>query len=155
MKNRYLEVENGRARSLPDRLKDEATHTLNITNAQYDLSGCGDYFVVEDGQPRVPTQEELDERYAVAQSQADYNLIEQIWRACRAYQDTQLTDDISTMYYIEKGVSTKAQACIDWKNTLWTDYYTRKALLSEDFNFSNNGSVPYSYPEVKAEVEAI
>lgn len=80
--------------------------------------------------------------------------VDALWRAYRSYQENQITDDISTMYYVEKGVSSKAQECLDWKNTLWTDYYNRKAVLSEDLDFSNNGTIPYSYPEVKEEVEA-
>ncbi len=62
MKIRYVKVENGRVRSLPERLKDDATHELNLSNANFDLTGCGDYFVLEDGVPRIPTSEELEAR---------------------------------------------------------------------------------------------
>ena len=82
----------------------------------------------------------------------DEQKIDALWKACRAYQDTQITDDISALYYVEKA-SPKAQACLDWKDSLWQDYYTRKSILSEDLDFSNNGQIPFSYPEVRAEVE--
>ena len=53
-------------------------------------------------------------------------------------------------------VGPKAQACLDWMDNLWLDYYKRKALLSADpdLDFSSHGDVPHSYAEVRAEAEA-
>ena len=47
---------------MPDKKSDQATHQLTITNEQAKLAINKEYFVVENGEPRVPTQEELDAR---------------------------------------------------------------------------------------------
>lgn len=45
----------------------------------------------------------------------------------------------------------KATSCINWLETLWTDYHTRKANGSTDYDFSMYGNCPFSFLEVRAE----
>ena len=48
-------------------------------------------------------------------------------------------------------VATKAAACLSWLDTLWADYYTRKATGSTDYDFSSHGGCPHSFVEVREE----
>ena len=48
-------------------------------------------------------------------------------------------------------VATKASACLAWLDTLWGDYYARKANGSTDYNFSSHGGCPFSFFEVREE----
>lgn len=48
-------------------------------------------------------------------------------------------------------VATKASACLAWLDTLWGDYYVRKATGSTDYNFSAHGGCPHSFLEVREE----
>jgi len=60
MKTRYLKVIGDIATPLPDRLQDESTHSLELSNANYDKCTNADYFIVENGVPRMRTQTEYD-----------------------------------------------------------------------------------------------
>ncbi len=50
----------------------------------------------------------------------------------------------------------KAQAVSAWSSAVWDDYYARKALVTvssvENLDFSNHGPMPYSVPELRAEM---
>ena len=48
-------------------------------------------------------------------------------------------------------VATKAAACLTWLDTLWGDYYVRKANGSTDYDFSAHGGCPHSFLEVREE----
>jgi len=50
----------------------------------------------------------------------------------------------------------KAMAVSAWSASVWAEYYTRKALVTHDsvdnLDFSSFGPIPYSVPELQAEV---
>ena len=51
-------------------------------------------------------------------------------------------------------IPTKAQACLDWLDSLWAIYYTRKANKDWDnMDFSEAGTIPHSFTEVREESE--
>ena len=48
----------------------------------------------------------------------------------------------------------KFQEVNEWIESFWSDYFSRKNQDGNfDFDYSNNGNVPHSYSEVKAEFE--
>jgi hypothetical protein len=50
-------------------------------------------------------------------------------------------------------IPTKAQACLDWLDDLWKIYYTRKANKDWNHDFSEAGTIPHSFTEVREESE--
>lgn len=48
-------------------------------------------------------------------------------------------------------VPEKAAACIEWLESLWSDYHSRKATGSTDYDFSAYGRCPFTFLEVRAE----
>jgi len=39
-----------------------------------------------------------------------------------------------------------------WIKSIWTEYYIRKANLTEDYDFSSFGPCPHTVPELMAEL---
>ena len=75
-----------------------------------------------------------------------------LWEAYRSYQGSHLTDDLSSMYYTERNNSPKAQAIIDWKDNVWTQYYIDKGTQNYSPNFEALGVPPYNYLDVRDEL---
>lgn len=76
-----------------------------------------------------------------------------LWSKYRAYQEQYMTDDLSSMYYVERLTSPKAQANIDWKDNVWTQYYLDKDSENYTPDLQTLGKPPHSYLEIRAEVE--
>ena len=75
---RYVKVTGNIATPLPDRLADQATHSIECTEEQYAKAVNADYFVVEDGEPRHPAgQEESDRAAVIAKAKAISDLRDQ------------------------------------------------------------------------------
>ncbi len=85
MKTRYIKVTGDTAKPLPDRLQDESTHSLVLTDEQYASCVNPTYFKVVDGEPVVKSQEELDEMAAVVQKENDR-------KAAKAVRDEKLSE---------------------------------------------------------------
>lgn len=60
MKTRYIKVQGDTATPLPDRLQAESTHSLELTNENYDAFVSPFYFKVVNGAPVAKTQAEID-----------------------------------------------------------------------------------------------
>ena len=78
------------------------------------------------------------------------NRVSDLWDACSAYQTNILdaTGFVKMQNLADQGLE-KSIANVTWLETVWADYYTRKAqimgglIVSNDF--SNNGELPYNF----------
>ena len=90
--------------------------------------------------------------------------IESLYAACIGWQsrpsdphtcDSNFFAMLSSLRAVAKitqiPLATKAAACLAWLDTLWADYYTRKATGSTDYDFSSHGGCPHSFLEVRQE----
>lgn len=159
MKTRYFKVIGNIAKPLPDRLKDESTHSLELSNAKYDSYTNADYFKVVDGKPKEKTQDELDAMFAEKAEKAKEQQKEQLWQACNRYQESKIS--VGGMIELKpfEGTSAKCGAIRQWIKDLWADYYTRKAQIEAgqevSYNFDNNGDLPHTYLEAATEAGVI
>ena len=64
MKTRYLKVTDTEIKPIPERMQDQATHTVSVKNDDYPLSGSGNDWKLVDGKPVLLTQEERDAKKA-------------------------------------------------------------------------------------------
>jgi hypothetical protein len=95
------------------------------------------------------SQEQLDELAAQKEAQR----IASLWQAAHDYEFAQVSG--SAIGLLAMGVMQGKPKCIavqDWIKTIWTEYYTRKAGASTDTDYSFAGPVPYSVPELMAEL---
>lgn len=79
-----------------------------------------------------------------------------LWSECKSYQQSRLDDaGYSEMRFKALDGGTKAAAIVAWVIALWQDYYTRKSAVTSstdsDYDFSNNGELPYGFYEAYAE----
>jgi len=102
----------------------------------------------------------------LAQIKADD--MEALYLAAIGYQNTYIDINLSNEIQksesvVESGVLLEvdlplAKGCGEWVEALWLDYYTRKALLGSDADyttdFSNNGVAPSTFIEVRTERKA-
>jgi hypothetical protein len=61
----------------------------------------------------------------------------------------------SAIGLITMGVMQSLPKCVavqNWIKSIWTEYYTRKANDSTDYDFSVIGACPHSVPELVAEL---
>lgn len=98
------------------------------------------------------TAEEISEREAMVADKID-----QIWRAADSYVNSYISGvavGLLTIGVIQN--KTKALAVTAWSSSVWDDYYTRKAGVTADsvldLNFSAHGPMPYTVPELRAEL---
>lgn len=96
------------------------------------------------------TQEELDVRKA--------EHIAKLWMAAHQYETAEICDCAIGLLAIGVMQSKpKATAIANWTESIWNGtYYPRKALCDgitePSYDFSNCGSIPYTIPELSAEV---
>jgi hypothetical protein len=79
--------------------------------------------------------------------------IDRLWQAAHDYEFAQVSG--SAIGLLAMGVmqgKPKCTAVQDWIKSIWTEYYTRKANGSTDYDYSFAGPVPYSVPELMAEL---
>ena len=100
--------------------------------------------------PPIPlTQAELD--------QATANSISALWQAAHEYEQRFVSGvgiGLLTVGF-SKGLP-KAIAFTQWTQTLWDEYYKRKALVTSTFDpllqdFSSVGTPPHTIPELRTE----
>ena len=129
---------------------------IEVTQADYDFASAnpdciwdGEKLIVPVIVPHVLTAEEkeamLQDKYA------------QLWKAATDYQERYISGaaiGLLTIGVIQQ--KSKALAIMAWIQTVWMNhYYPQKALLvydSEIYDFSTCGAMPYSVPELTAEV---
>lgn len=80
-----------------------------------------------------------------------------LWQAADAYEKQFISGvaiGLLTIGVIQQ--LPKSSAIAAWSGAIWTDYYTRKATVTADYlpslDFSNHGSIPFSVPELRAEL---
>lgn len=83
--------------------------------------------------------------------------IEELWQAATNYQERYISGaaiGLLTIGVIQN--KPKSLAVMAWINTIWNNhYYPQKALIAWDssaYDFSVCGSIPYTVPEISAEV---
>lgn len=131
--------------------------------AQYDENGN---FVPAHNEWVEMTQEEIDARNAEYAAEAGPRLsksLEALWRAAMKYQEKSCDSNFYGLLMAIKSsiepTPTKAAACLAWLDSLWVEYYTRKAAVTSESpantDFSSVGSCPHTFAEVRAEAEAV
>lgn len=83
--------------------------------------------------------------------------IDALWRAADAYTSSFISGvaiGILTIGVMQ--AKPKALSVSTWSSTVWDAYYERKALVTatsqDDLDFSTAGPMPYSVPELRAEL---
>jgi hypothetical protein len=87
--------------------------------------------------------------------------VNELWQTATNYQNTWISDAAFSLVAI--GVMQKgpiSTAIYDWINSIWTLYYTNKTQITYTYNaslldFSSCGPMPYSVPQLEAEVTPI
>lgn len=86
--------------------------------------------------------------------------IDALWRAADTYVSGYISGvaiGILTIGVIQQ--KPKCLAVTQWSSSIWESYYTRKALVTtnsiDDLDFSGSGAMPYSVPELQAEVFSV
>lgn len=162
MKTRYIQVIGDKAKPLPDRLQDQSTHSLELSDEDYDRCVNPTHFKVVDGEPEVLTVAEHDVLILEKKNESHDKSLQSI---CEKYQADPQGGDCNSNFFgllmASKAVAKsagvdltpKAKACVDWLDALWLDYYSRKGDHTTGQDFSSHGSIPHSFAEVRAEVE--
>lgn len=83
--------------------------------------------------------------------------IECLWKSATRWQETYISGLASGL--LTMGVlmgKPKALAIMQWSGALWGEYYIRKASIlasgEVNYDFSDCGQMPYSIPELRAEL---
>lgn len=109
----------------------------------------------------VALPEEVAADNIAARAEADVKLVENkieaLWQAADKYTRSYISGvaiGILTIGVLQE--KPKAQAVSAWSSSVWAEYYARKALVTptgvDNLDFSSFGPIPYSVPELQAEV---
>lgn len=91
------------------------------------------------------TQAEID--------MAAQQIISRLWQAAHDYEYAQISG--SAIGLLAMGVVRGAPKCVavqNWIKSIWTEYYTRKAALAQDYDYSIVGACPHTVPELMIEL---
>lgn len=109
-----------------------------------------DYEVVAlDAETVAANQAKEVERIAKIES----DRIQALWQGAHDYEYAQVSG--SAIGLLAMGVMQAKPKCIavqNWIKAIWTEYYTRKAGTSTDYDFSIAGTCPHTVPELMAEL---
>jgi len=114
---------------------------------------------IDDGSGKVRNPDISDAEFAAALSKQKDDNIAALWEAATKYQETWISGaayGVVTLGVIQQ--KPKCLAVMMWISSIWNGlYYPRKAQVTEDFDsalydFSSCGPMPYSVPELNAEV---
>lgn len=85
------------------------------------------------------------------------NKIDLLWKAANSYTSAYISGvaiGILTLGVLQQ--KPKALAVSAWSSSVWDMYYARKALVTansiDDLDFSSAGAMPFTVPELKAEI---
>ena len=108
-----------------------------------------------DGKFRNPVL--TDEEFTAGLEELKQAAIDCLWRKATAWQEQYISNAAYGLLAI--GVmqgKPKSLACMQWINNIWTNhYYVQKPLVTHDYqgyDFSICGPMPYTVPEMTAEV---
>jgi hypothetical protein len=83
-------------------------------------------------------------------------LFSQLWTACTNYRKERISEEGMLFLFPYKATG-KAKAVYDWVQSLWDEYYTRKATIDAggvpSFDFKALGEMPHTFLEVRQEIE--
>ena len=84
--------------------------------------------------------------------------IANLWSAANRYQENRISSSGFAVLFNYRQTP-KAAAIINWIDSLWADYYARKAQLTAEnfeisYDFSSNGELPETFLDARAEIEA-
>ena len=109
----------------------------------FDISWMTEYRLV-DGEIIIPPPPPINEAQRTAS----------LWQAAHDYEYAAISG--SAIGLLALGVIQQTPKCIAvqaWLKSIWVEYYTRMANGSTNYDFSFAGGIPYSIPELIAEVE--
>lgn len=92
-------------------------------------------------------------RKAEDEAKAEFARIESLWNAAHALEYANING--SAVALVTMGIMQSLPKCLAvqaWITSIWTLYYTRKATGSTDVDYSSCGAMPYSIPELMAEL---
>jgi hypothetical protein len=122
---------------------------MNGNKYRNDSDGRGDYW---DGTP-----EEEAAYLAITIPLRTTDNLQALWQAATSYQETFISN--AAYGLLAMGCmqgKPKCMACMGWINTIWTDhYYIEKPKVDHlyaGYDFSVVGPMPYTVPELTAEV---
>ena len=94
---------------------------------------------------------------AVADAKLINDKIEALWSAADRYTSGHISGvaiGILTIGVMQQ--KPKALAVTGWSSAIWAEYYARKALVTvtstDDHDFTGFGAIPFSVPELQAEI---
>ncbi len=97
--------------------------------------------------------EDMDPASASSLAAAESTRIAMLWQAAHDYEFAQVSG--SAIGLLAMGVMQGLPKCLAvqaWIKSIWTLYYTRKAMGEASTDFSSCGMCPYSVPELMAEL---
>jgi len=107
---------------------------------------------LEPSEPQGMTPAELSQMLEEARLEALYqSAMKQQAKTCDSNFYGLLTAIAALSQGTGQPVPEKAAACIEWLESLWSDYHSRKATGSTDYDFSAYGRCPFTFLEVRAE----
>jgi hypothetical protein len=84
--------------------------------------------------------------------------IHKLWRTAKSYQENQLdANGLIGMQFKANSGGTKAAENVNWVQSIWGEYYSRKAMIQANpasdvsMDFSSLGSLPHNYYEAMNE----
>ena len=108
--------------------------------------------------PLGPEQVDINQQIEAERvAQIIPNKIQALWQAADTYERNYISGvaiGLLTMGVMQ--AAPKATAVAAWSAALWTEYYTRKAGITEssslNLDFSSFGPIPFSVPELRTEL---
>ena len=102
----------------------------------------------------------VEQTQAEAQSRKLQNNISDLWSAADRYIYRYING--VGLSILSAGVNAnkpKARACAKWSDSVWAEYYVRKAKLEKgeavSMDFSNIGAMPHDILELREEIQAM
>jgi hypothetical protein len=92
-------------------------------------------------------------RKVVDEAKANEVRVASLWQAAHDYEYKQISG--SAVGLLTLGIINSKPKCVavqDWIQAIWTEYYTRKANGSSNFDFSTVGECPFTIPELMEEL---
>ena len=152
MPTRYLKVSGDNATPLPYKKRVDSTHSLDLSDSDYERCVSPAHFNVVAGEPVVKSQAEYDAEIA---ANAELYRVAALEQEAQAYQDSIMSSNeaAAIMGARAAGIALKpkAQANSDWVDAVWAIYYAKLADANNTQLFSEAGVKPYPFAEVMAE----
>jgi hypothetical protein len=117
-------------------------------NTPMPIDGPNDAWLAANGYERYVEQPVTPDPAAV-----EAQRIASLWQGAYNYEFAQISGmavGVLTIGVLQQ--KPKSLAISAWSKSIWDEYYTRKGNGSTDTNYSFAGPMPYSVPELMAEV---